>query len=84
MDMSPKDQRRGDKSWVDAELEDSFDEEFEMEIDDLRAYGDLQKITNLKHDSALERREYFRHLLGLRPNWSKCRIGLSRPAISSS
>ena len=63
--MSPKDQRRGDKSWVDAELEDSFDEEFEMEIDDLRAYGDLQKITNLKHDSALERREYFRHLLGL-------------------
>ena len=65
MDMSSKDLRRGDKSWVDAELEDSFDEEFEMEIDDLRAYGDLQNITDLKHDSALERREYFRHLLGL-------------------
>ena len=63
--MSSTDQRRGDKSWIDAELEDSFDEEFEMEIDDLRPYGNLQDITDLKHESTLGRRDYFRHLLGL-------------------
>ena len=63
--MSSTDQRRGDKSWIDAELEDSFDEEFEMEIDDLRPYGNLQDITDLKHETTLGRRDYFRHLLGL-------------------
>ena len=63
--MSPKDHRRGGKRWIDAELEDSFDEEFEMEIDDLRAYGDLRRIKYIKNESSLKRREYFRHLLGL-------------------
>ena len=63
--MSSTDQRRGNKSWIDAELEDSFDEEFEMEIDDLRPYGNLQDITDLKHETTLGRRDYFRHLLGL-------------------
>jgi len=63
--MSPPDQHSDDKSWIDAELEDSFDEELEMEIDDLRVYRDLQQITDLKHDSPLKRREYFHHLLNL-------------------
>jgi len=54
-----------EKSWVDAELEDSFDEELEMEIDDLRVVRELKTITDQKHMSALDRRTYFRELLRL-------------------
>jgi len=53
------------KSWVDVELEDSFDEELEMEIDDARVAEELRHITDLKHGSTLERRTYFRELLRL-------------------
>ena len=52
-----------EKSWVDAELEDSFDEELEMEIDDERLVRDLRGITDLKSRSTLSRRAYFRELL---------------------
>ena len=60
--------RRGDaedKSWVEAELEDSFDEELEMEIDDQRVARDLHAITDLRHESSLSRRTYFRELFRL-------------------
>ena len=60
--------RRGDaenKSWVEAELEDSFDEELEMEIDDERVARDLHAITDLRHESSLSRRTYFRELFRL-------------------
>jgi len=53
------------KSWVDAELEDSFDEELEMEIDDARVARELRQITDLQHKSTLDRRTYFRELLRL-------------------
>ena len=54
-----------EKDWVEAELEDSFDEEFEMEIDDERVDKELRAITDLKHVSAIDRRTYFRELLKL-------------------
>ncbi len=53
------------KTWVEAELEDSFDEELEMEIDDERVAEALHRITDLKHKSALSRRVYFRALFRL-------------------
>lgn len=53
------------KSWVEAELEDSFDEELEMEIDDERVNKELHSITGLKHESAIDRRTYFRKLFRL-------------------
>ena len=52
-------------SWVDAELQDSFDEELEMEIDDERISRELHTITNLKHKSSIDRRLYFHELLKL-------------------
>ena len=63
MSSGPDDSR--DKSWVDAELEDSFDEELEMEIDDERISRELRQIAEHKHKSSLERRTYFRELLRL-------------------
>ena len=52
-------------SWLDAQLEDSFDEEYEMEIDDLRGLKEVEALTDLKPQSALDRRTYLRELLPL-------------------
>lgn len=54
-----------ERSWVEEELLDSFDEELEMEIDDLRIARELKTITDLQHKSSLDRRIYFRELLRL-------------------
>ena len=54
-----------DRSWVDEELQDSFDEELEMEIDDERIRRELQQVADLGHKSTLDRRFYFRELLRL-------------------
>ena len=53
------------KSWVDAELEDSFDEELEMEVDDVRVAEELRQITDLQHKSSIDRRTYFHELFRL-------------------
>jgi len=55
----------GAKTWVEAELEDSFDEELEMEIDDLRVAQELRTITDLRHKSEIDRRAYFHTLFRL-------------------
>ncbi len=65
-DSDPKDQQSGDpQSWVDAEIQDSFDEELELEIDDGRLDREIAQITELKHKSEVDRRTYFRELFRL-------------------
>jgi len=54
-----------EKDWVDLELEDSLDEELELEIDDIRISRELRTIAQLKRKSELDRRTYFRELLRL-------------------
>ena len=54
-----------DRSWVEMELEDSFDEELEMEIDDERVSADLRSIAAFKRRSTLSRKAYFHDLLRL-------------------
>ena len=63
--MVGKGERGDPKSWVELELEDSFDEELEMEIDDVRIARELRTISDLKVESTLDRRIYFRELLRL-------------------
>ena len=63
--MDTKSSEAKEKSWVDAELEDSLDEEIEMELDDERVAEQLRGITDRKHESSIERRFYFRELLRL-------------------
>ena len=53
------------QDWIDAELEDSFDEELEMEVDDLRIAREFRQIKALRHRSALDRRTYFYALFEL-------------------
>lgn len=57
--------RFGEESWVEAELQDSFDEELEMEIDDERIARELRQITEHKHQSSISRRTYFHELFRL-------------------
>jgi len=59
------DEGKGAKSWIDAELEDSLDEELELEIDDLRGADELRRLSDRPQESALDRRTYFRELLRL-------------------
>ena len=53
------------KTWVEAELEDSFDEELEMEIDDDRISRELKSITDQQRKSSIDRRFYFHELFRL-------------------
>ena len=63
--MSSNRRELEDKSWIEAELEDSFDEELEMEIDDERIARELKTITDFRHKSTLHRRTYFHELFRL-------------------
>jgi len=63
--MTAKPHEATGKSWVDAELEDSLDEEIEMELDDERIAERLRGITDRKQESTIARRVYFRELLRL-------------------
>jgi len=58
--------RNPDQSWIDAELQDSFDEEYELELDDDRRIArEIGEIARLQHKSTLDRRFYFRELFRL-------------------
>src|SRR3954453_16905308 len=63
--MSDTNNRPNGKSWVEAELEDSFDEELEMEINDLRVAEELRGITDPRSGSVIDRRTYFHELFRL-------------------
>jgi polyphosphate kinase len=54
-----------DRSRVDIEIEDSFDEELELEIDDHRLSPDLRAYETQRRKRTIDRRTYFRELLRL-------------------
>ncbi|MEO0909396.1 MAG: polyphosphate kinase 2, partial [Pseudomonadota bacterium] len=53
------------RSWVEAEMQDSHDEEIEMEIDDLKIPEALKALKDLKQGPTMQRLVYFRELLRL-------------------
>ncbi len=53
------------RSWVEAEMQDSHDEEIEMEIDDLKIPEALKALKDLKQGPTMQRQVYFRELLRL-------------------
>jgi polyphosphate kinase len=50
-------------SWLDAELQDDFDEELEQEIDDSRLPPELLALKNTRKTHSIDRNLYFRELL---------------------
>ncbi len=51
--------------WIDEELQDSFDEELELEIDDQRISREIRQIAQLRHKTTLDRQVYFHELFRL-------------------
>ena len=53
------------QSWLDAELQDDFDEELEQEIDDSRLPPELLALRHVRKATGMDRTLYFRELLRL-------------------
>ncbi|MGB0661224.1 MAG: polyphosphate kinase 2 [Mangrovicoccus sp.] len=51
--------------WLEAELADTLDEDFELEISEPALSMEIRKIYKKAHPPSLERRDYFRKLLAL-------------------
>jgi polyphosphate kinase len=66
-DLKLNSQARDDEdgSWLDDEIRDSFDEELELELDDIRVARELRDIDALKSKTTLDRKVYFSELFRL-------------------
>jgi len=53
------------KDWLDAELADTLDEDYELELSEPALRDEIPKIYNKTHPPTIERTQYFRHLLAL-------------------
>jgi polyphosphate kinase len=63
--MSKKLRESQRKSWIKAELEDTFDEELELEIDDERINREFRPTRIGEHKPKIDRGTYFRELFRL-------------------
>ncbi|EGV32272.1 Polyphosphate kinase 2 [Thiorhodococcus drewsii AZ1] len=63
--MSSEDTQFEGMDWIRAELEDSLDEDFELEISEPALSMELRKIYKRRHPETLDRRIYFTELLAL-------------------
>ncbi len=53
------------KEWLEAELADTLDEDYELEMSEPALSMELRKIYKKAHPETIDRREYFRSLLAL-------------------
>jgi polyphosphate kinase len=53
------------KDWLDAELADTLDEDYELELSEPALREEIRKIYNKTHPPTIVRTQYFRHLLTL-------------------
>jgi polyphosphate kinase 2 len=63
--MAMDDVTRGGDDWLEAELEDMLDEDFELEMSEPALSLELRRIYKSKHPATLDRTTYFRSLLTL-------------------
>jgi polyphosphate kinase 2 len=63
--VTPFDQTQLDNDWLEAELQDTLDEDYEIELEDALLSLEIKKIYQEKHQDTLPRREYFINLLKL-------------------
>src|SRR5579859_305047 len=63
--MSKPDQKRGALDWLEAELEDTVDEDVELELSEPALSTEIRKIYRKAHPKSIPRADYFRALLTL-------------------
>jgi polyphosphate kinase len=56
---------KGARDWIEAQLEDSLDEDYELELAETGLSEEVAKVRKRKPESTIDRREYFGHLLKL-------------------
>ena len=54
-----------ENDWLEAELQDNLDEDYELELEDALLSLEIKKIYQEKHKDTLPRKEYFLNLLKL-------------------
>ncbi|MCL4067349.1 polyphosphate kinase 2 [Pseudomonas sp. GX19020] len=52
-------------NWLEAELSDSFDEDYELELEDAELSEEIAKIYKRRHGPGMERKDYLRALIRL-------------------
>jgi len=55
----------GARDWLEAELADTLDEDFEIELEDAVLSQEIRKIYNRTHPDTIDRKVYFQSLLRL-------------------
>jgi polyphosphate kinase 2 len=75
--MTKKSDARG-AEWLEAELEESLDEDYELELGESAVSEEVAKIYKREHGPTMNRREYFRHLLGLQRELIKVQTWASK------
>ncbi len=63
--MNETEQNSGAKDWLEAELEDTLDEDYELELSEPALSLEISKIYKKSHPPSIERMTYFRELLRL-------------------
>ncbi len=53
------------QDWLEAELADTFDEDFELELEDAQLSLEIARIYREKHPQTIDRNTYFRNLIRL-------------------
>jgi polyphosphate kinase len=69
---------RKNTDWLEAELEEGLDEDYELELGDAVVSEQVAEIYKRKHGATIDRREYFRHLLQLQRELIKLQAWVAR------
>ena len=68
---SKDDTMTGPQDWLDAELADTFDEEYELELEDAVLSKEIGRIYSDRHPDMIDRRTYFQALIRLQADLIK-------------
>jgi polyphosphate kinase 2 len=70
-DATKEDTMTGSQDWLDAELADTFDEEYELALEDAVLSKEIGRIYSDRHPDMIDRRTYFQSLIRLQADLIK-------------
>jgi polyphosphate kinase 2 len=70
-DATYEDMMTGSQDWLDAELADTFDEEYELALEDDVLSEEISRIYSDRHPDMIDRRTYFQSLIRLQADLIK-------------
>jgi polyphosphate kinase 2 len=70
-DTTNEDMMTGSQDWLDAELAETFDEEYELDLEDAVLSKEIGRIYSDRHPDMIDRRTYFQALIRLQADLIK-------------